>query len=101
MHILDTFAHKEVSAIDVLSPRVQLQIIGDGDGGLTTIHRGASGVTGRACASGVTGLVSTLSRCALWGFNKTLKMVIYVENHPQKRSFRLADYHLPLGGGVN
>ena len=29
----------------------------------------------------------------------TLKIVIPVENHPQKRCFRLADYHAPLGGG--
>ena len=29
----------------------------------------------------------------------TLKIVIYVENHPQKRSFWLADYH-PLWVGV-
>ena len=27
----------------------------------------------------------------------TLKIVIYVENHPQVRSFRLDDYHPPLG----
>ena len=30
-----------------------------------------------------------------WG-SGTLKIVIYVENHPQKRSFWLADYHPPL-----
>ena len=32
----------------------------------------------------------------------TLKIVIYVENYPQKRCFRLADYHPLWGwGGVN
>ena len=33
-----------------------------------------------------------------WG-SGTLKIVIYVKNYPQKRSFRLAVYHPPLGGG--
>ena len=32
----------------------------------------------------------------IWG-SGTLKIVIYVENYPQKRCFRLADYH-PLRG---
>ena len=31
----------------------------------------------------------------------TLKIVIYVENYPQKRSFRLAVYHPLWVGGVN
>ena len=31
----------------------------------------------------------------------TLKIVIYVENYPQKRSFRLAYYHPSGWGGVN
>ena len=36
-----------------------------------------------------------------WG-SGTLKFVIYVENYPQKRCFRLADYHPLWGwGGVN
>ena len=40
-------------------------------------------------------------KVSFWGAG-TLKIVIYVENYPQKRRFRLADYH-PLwgGGGVN
>ena len=32
-----------------------------------------------------------------FGGSGTLKIVILVENHPQKRFFRLADYH-PLKG---
>ena len=34
-----------------------------------------------------------------FGGSDTLKIVIYVENYPQKRSFRLADYH-PSGWEV-
>ena len=39
-------------------------------------------------------------KVSFWG-SKTLKIVIYVENYPQKRCFRLADYHPLWGGGVN
>ena len=35
-------------------------------------------------------------KVSFWG-SGTLKLVIYVENYPQKRCFRLADYH-PLWG---
>ena len=35
-------------------------------------------------------------KVSFWG-SETLKIVIYVENYPQKRCFRLADYH-PLWG---
>ena len=38
-------------------------------------------------------------RMSFWG-SGTLKIVIYVENYPQKRCFRLADYHPSGGGGV-
>ena len=39
-------------------------------------------------------------KVSFWG-SGTLKIVIYVENYPQKRCFRLADYHPLLGwGGV-
>ena len=38
-------------------------------------------------------------KVSFWG-SGTLKIVIYVENYPQKRCFRLADYHPPLGWGV-
>ena len=31
-------------------------------------------------------------KVSFWG-SGTLKIVIYVENYPQKRRFRLADYH--------
>ena len=34
LHILDTLAHEEVSAIDVFGPRMQLRVIRNGDGGL-------------------------------------------------------------------
>ena len=35
-------------------------------------------------------------------YQSIFKIVIYVENHPQKRIFWLAVYHPPLGkGGVN
>ena len=37
-------------------------------------------------------------KVSFWG-SGTLKIVIPVENHPQKRSFWLADYH-PLWVGV-
>ena len=37
-------------------------------------------------------------KVSFWG-SGTLKIVIYVENHPQKRSFRLADYHPLWVGG--
>ena len=33
---------------------------------------------------------------SFWG-SGTLKIVIYVKNNPQKRSFRSDDYHPPLG----
>ena len=36
-----------------------------------------------------------------FGGSGTLKIEIYVENYPQKRSFRLADYHPLWVGGVN
>ena len=36
-------------------------------------------------------------KVSFWG-SGTLKIVIPVENYPQKRSFRLADYH-PFGWG--
>ena len=36
----------------------------------------------------------------LLGVHGTLKIVIPVENYPQKRSFRLADYHPLSGYGV-
>ena len=39
-------------------------------------------------------------KVSFWG-SGTLKTVIYVKNHPQKRSFRLADYHPLWVGGVN
>ena len=40
-------------------------------------------------------------KVSFWG-SGTLKIVIYVENYPQKRCFRLAYYHPLLGwGGVN
>jgi hypothetical protein len=40
-------------------------------------------------------------RMSFWG-SGTLKIVIYVENYPQKRCFRLVDYHPLWGwGGVN
>jgi len=40
-------------------------------------------------------------KVSFWG-SGTLKIVIYVENYPQKRCFRLADYHPLWGwGGVN
>ena len=45
----------------------------------------------------VTGLCLRI-KVSFWG-SGTLKIVIYVENHPQKRSFRLAEYH-PLLVGV-
>ena len=38
-------------------------------------------------------------KVSFWG-SGTLKIVIPVENYPQKRSFRLADHHPPVGGGV-
>ena len=34
------------------------------------------------------------------GGSGTLKIVIYVENYPQKRCFRLSDYHPLWGCGV-
>ena len=37
-------------------------------------------------------------RMSFWG-SGTLKIVIYVENYPQKPSFWLADYHPLWGGG--
>ena len=37
-------------------------------------------------------------KVSFWG-SGTLKIVIPVENHPQKRSFRLADYHPLWVGG--
>ena len=48
--------------------------------------------------------VGFYSRCqgellGLWDLSGTLKIVIYVENYPQKRSFRLADYHTLWVGG--
>ena len=40
-------------------------------------------------------------KVSFWG-SGTLKIVIYVENYPQERSFRLADYHPHSGWeGVN
>ena len=36
---------------------------------------------------------------SFWG-SGTLKIVIYVKNYPQKRCFRLADYHPLWGWGV-
>ena len=36
-------------------------------------------------------------KVCFWG-SGTLTIVIYVETYPQKRSFRLDDYHAPLGG---
>ena len=39
-------------------------------------------------------------KVSFWG-SGTLKIVIYVENYPQKRSFWLADYHPLWVGGVN
>ena len=38
-------------------------------------------------------------KVSFWG-SGTLKIVIYVENYPQKRCFRLADYHPLWGWGV-
>ena len=37
-------------------------------------------------------------KVSFWG-SGTLKIVIYVENYPQKRCFWLADYHPLRGGG--
>ena len=37
-------------------------------------------------------------KVSFWG-SGTLKIVIYVENYPQKRCFRLAEYHPLWGGG--
>ena len=39
-------------------------------------------------------------KVSFWG-SGTLRIVIPVKNHPQKRRFRLADYHPLSGGGVN
>ena len=40
-------------------------------------------------------------KVSFWG-SGTLKIVIYVENYPQKRCFRLDDYHPLWGwGGVS
>ena len=40
-------------------------------------------------------------KVSFWG-SGTLKIVIYVENYPKKRCFRLSDYHPLWGwGGVN
>ena len=38
-------------------------------------------------------------KVSFWA-SETLKIVIYVENYPQKRCFRLADYHPLWGWGV-
>ena len=42
----------------------------------------------------------TVSVRVSFGGSGTLKIVIYVENYPQKRCFRLADYHPLWGVGV-
>ena len=39
-------------------------------------------------------------KVSFWG-SGTLKIVIYVESYPQKRSFRLDVYHPLWVGGVN
>ena len=50
---------------------------------------------------GVPRSLDRFSQCGIkvsfWG-SGTLKIVIYVKNYPQKRCFRLDDYH-PLWGG--
>jgi hypothetical protein len=51
-------------------------------------YRGVARWDGRFGQYGIT--------VSFWG-SGTLKIVILVENHPQKRFFRLADYH-PLKG---
>jgi hypothetical protein len=56
-------------------------------------NKGPAQPTRQVCQYGI--------RVSFWG-SGTLKIVIYVENYPQKRCFRLADYHPPLWwGGVN
>ena len=39
-------------------------------------------------------------KVSFWG-SRTLKIVIYVENHHQRQSFRLAYYHFLWVGGVD
>ena len=52
------------------------------------LYKGPAQPTRQVCQYGI--------RVSFWG-SRTLKIVIYVENYPQKRCFRLADYH-PLWG---
>ena len=54
-------------------------------------RKGPAQPTRQVCQYGI--------RVSFWG-SGTLKIVIYVENYPQKRCFRLADYHPPLWWGV-
>ena len=48
------------------------------------------------CFLGVRSLLYGI-KVSFWG-SGTLKIAIPVENYPQKRSSRLADYRPPLGG---
>ena len=67
---------------------------------------GETGRTGVAQVAWIKGLARWRDRFILYGIkvsfwgSGTLKIVIPVENYPQKQRFRLVDYHSPLGWRV-
>ena len=58
---------------------------------ISLLVKGPAQPTRQVCQYGI--------RVSFWG-SGTLRIVIYVEIYPQKRCFRLDDYHPPLWWGV-
>ena len=78
-----------------LSASQRVPIIGGGAGGLDRFLSTVRGVPRWRDRFPQYGI-----KVSYWG-SGTLKIVIPVENHPQKPENRLADYHPSVVGGVN
>ena len=76
-----------------LTPRVFIMIL------INEVRTGAGWISYGGCFLR-TELFFCGIKASFWG-SGALKIVRYVENHPQKRSFWLADYHPLWVGGVN